>query len=298
MEYVDGINLRQAIRAGQLKPAEALKIVPQICDALQFAHDEGIVHRDIKPENVLLDKRGRVKIADFGLAKMLDRSALDVSLTGTQQIMGTLHYMAPEQFQGARDVDHRADIYSLGVLFYEMLTGELPIGRFAPPSKSVEIDVRLDEVVLRSLEQKPDQRYQHASEIKFEMESIARGPAPIPSVHVGMTDVGAKGEPQILDEHPFLKGSRILMTPQPGMARWVGVPMLILTVLYVLASLVISILMGIFDGPQWILAMIPCGGGPLLIFIFLVLTFVWAIRRAVKRGAGLPAICRAAAKAA
>ena len=102
MEYVDGVNLRQAMRAGTLKAPEALKIVPQICDALQFAHDEGIVHRDIKPENILLDKKGRVKIADFGLAKLLGKTAHDVSLTGTQQVMGTLHYMAPEQIEGRR----------------------------------------------------------------------------------------------------------------------------------------------------------------------------------------------------
>jgi predicted Ser/Thr protein kinase len=178
MEYVDGVNLRQAMRAGSLKAAEALKIVPQICDALQFAHDEGIVHRDIKPENILLDKRGRVKIADFGLAKLLGKAAHDVSLTGTQQVMGTMHYMAPEQFEGSRDVDHRADIYSLGVTFYEMLTGELPIGRFAAPSKKVQIDVRLDEVVLRSLEKEPELRYQHASEIKTDVEGIVGTPAP------------------------------------------------------------------------------------------------------------------------
>lgn len=175
MEFVDGVNLRQAMRAGSLQPREALKVVPQICEALQFAHDEGIVHRDIKPENVLLDKKGRVKIADFGLAKLLGKSAGEASLTGTRQVMGTLHYMAPEQVEGARDVDHRADIYSLGVTFYEMLTGELPLGRFAPPSKKVHIDVRLDEVVLRALEKEPEQRYQHASDVKTEVEAIVRG---------------------------------------------------------------------------------------------------------------------------
>jgi predicted Ser/Thr protein kinase len=177
MEFVDGVNLRQAIRAGSISPKDALAIVPQICDALQFAHDEGIVHRDIKPENVLLDKRGRVKIADFGLAKLLGHAPGDVSLTGTQQVMGTLRYMAPEQMEGTKAVDHRADIYSLGVVFYELLTGEVPVGRFAPPSKKVEIDVRLDEVVLRALEEKPEQRYQHASDVKTEVEAI-RGSAP------------------------------------------------------------------------------------------------------------------------
>jgi hypothetical protein len=177
MEYVDGANLRHLIRTGGLQPAEALAIVPQICEALQFAHDEGIVHRDIKPENILVDKRGRVKIADFGLARLLGASAPEMSLTGTNQVLGTLHYMAPEQIQGLRTVDHRADIYSLGVVFYEMLTGELPIGRFAPPSQKVEVDVRLDEVVLRSLESTPERRYQHASEVKTEVERISVGSA-------------------------------------------------------------------------------------------------------------------------
>ena len=173
MEYVDGVNLRQAIQAGGIDAKQALAIVPQICDALQFAHDEGVVHRDVKPENILVDKRGRVKIADFGLAKLLGQGPGNVSLTATQQVMGTLRYMAPEQMEGTKGVDHRADIYSLGVVFYELLTGELPIGRFAPPSKKVEIDVRLDEVVLRALEKEPEQRYQHASEVKTEVEQIA-----------------------------------------------------------------------------------------------------------------------------
>ena len=175
MEFVEGLNLRQVLQRGELQPREALAIVPQICDALQFAHDEGVVHRDIKPENVLLDTKGRVKIADFGLAKLLDRASTEVTLTQTGQAMGTPHYVAPEQMEHPIEVDHRADIYSLGVVFYEMLTGELPIGRFAPPSQKVQVDVRLDEVVLRSLEKEPEKRYQHASEVKTEVESIAGG---------------------------------------------------------------------------------------------------------------------------
>lgn len=178
MEYVEGTNLRHVMETGAIKPEEALAIVPQICEALQFAHDEGIVHRDIKPENILLDKQGRVKIADFGLAKLLGKSPADVTLTGTHQAMGTLHYMAPEQMQGAGSVDHRADIFSLGVVFYEMLTGEVPIGRFEPPSKKVDVDVRLDEVVLRSLEQEPERRYQQANKVKTDVEMISRSNDP------------------------------------------------------------------------------------------------------------------------
>jgi len=176
MEFIDGANLRQTMQAGMLKAEEALAVVPQICDALQYAHDEGIVHRDIKPENILLDKRGRVKIADFGLSKLLREDHSGVALTGTHQVMGTLRYMAPEQMQGTKGVDHRADIYSLGVVFYELLTGDVPMGRFDPPSQKVEIDVRLDEVVLRALAQEPDKRYQRASDVKTGIEQAASKP--------------------------------------------------------------------------------------------------------------------------
>jgi predicted Ser/Thr protein kinase len=176
MEFVDGANLRQIERAGKLGPREALKIIPQICEALQFAHDEGIVHRDIKPENILVDKRGRVKIADFGIAKILGQAG-DATLTGAKDVVGTPHYMAPEQVEKPQTVDHRADIYSLGVVFYEMLTGELPLGKFAPPSHKVEVDVRLDEVVLHALEKEPERRYQRASEVKTDVETIASSAA-------------------------------------------------------------------------------------------------------------------------
>jgi serine/threonine protein kinase len=172
MEFVDGVNLRHLLREGRLKPEEALQIVPQLCEALQYAHEQGVVHRDIKPENILLDKKGHVKIADFGLAKLLGPKAADSALTGSQQVMGTPHYMAPEQLERPLAVDHRADIYSLGVVFYELLTGELPLGRFAPPSHKVQVDVRLDEVVLRALAKEPERRYQHVSDVQEEVETI------------------------------------------------------------------------------------------------------------------------------
>ncbi len=173
MEFVDGTNLRELLRTKTLQPREALGIVPKVCDALQYAHDEGIVHRDIKPENILLDKKGRVKIADFGLAKLMGKDASDFSLTATGMTLGTPRYMAPEQFDKPQEVDHRADIYSLGVVLYEMLTGEVPMGRFAPPSATIGVDVRLDEVVLRTLEKEPSRRYQHASEVKTQVETIS-----------------------------------------------------------------------------------------------------------------------------
>jgi serine/threonine protein kinase len=188
MEFVDGVDLRQLLSAGRVHPREALAIVPQICDALQFAHDQGIVHRDIKPENILLDRRGRVKVADFGLAKIIatGTSAFVEAdtpspsdgiqapvLTEGGKVMGTPAYMAPEQLRHPDEVDHRADIYALGVVFYQMLTGELPGKRIEPPSRKVHIDVRLDEVVLRALEAKPELRYQQVNEVKTATETIA-----------------------------------------------------------------------------------------------------------------------------
>ena len=177
MEYVDGINLRQMLYGGKLQPSQALAIVPAVCDALQYAHDKGVVHRDIKPENILVDTNGNVKIADFGLAKLLNKETVAPTLTQAHHVMGTMHYMAPEQFERPLDVDHRADIYSLGVVIYELLTGELPLGRFAPPSRKVTVDVRLDEIVLHTLEKEPELRYQKVSEIKTDMQSLDRAAA-------------------------------------------------------------------------------------------------------------------------
>jgi len=172
MEFVEGTNLRGLIQDKSLEPRQALELVIQICTALQFAHDERIVHRDIKPENILISKKGQVKIADFGLAKLMGPRP-DSGLTASQMMMGTLNYMAPEQRENSKNVDHRADIYSLGVVFYEMLTGQVPMGRFDPPSKKVQVDVRLDEVVLRALEREPERRYQQASQIRSNVETIA-----------------------------------------------------------------------------------------------------------------------------
>lgn len=173
MEFVDGTDLRRVIQAGEISPPEAMAIISQVCDALQFAHDEGIVHRDVKPENILLNKKGQAKIADFGLAKLLGRPATGFTLTQAGQRMGTPHYMAPEQIEHPNTVDHRADIYSLGVVFYEMLTGELPLGRFAIPSQKAAVDTRLDAVILRTLEKDPERRYQNVSEIKTDVEKIS-----------------------------------------------------------------------------------------------------------------------------
>ena len=183
MEFVDGVNLRQAMKAGRFTPEQALAIVPPICEALQFAHDHGIVHRDIKPENLLLDKAGAVKIADFGIAhnwRGLDPASgvavSDAAGLTQESMLGTPRYMAPEQSAQPAQADHRADIYSLGVVLYEMLTGELPAGKFEPPSHKVQIDVRLDEIVLRALENAPELRYQTVGEMRTQVETVLYEP--------------------------------------------------------------------------------------------------------------------------
>jgi serine/threonine protein kinase len=190
MEFVDGVNLGQALAHRRISPREALSIVPQICDALQFAHDQGIVHRDIKSENILLDRRGRVKVADFGLALLTggaieprgreNRSNCPTALTEAGKVVGTPRYMSPEQLERPGAVDHRADIYALGVVFYQMLTGELPGKRIEAPSKKVHIDVRLDGIVLHALAKDPERRYQHASEVKSAVETLAARRLPVP----------------------------------------------------------------------------------------------------------------------
>jgi serine/threonine protein kinase len=219
MEFVDGVNLRQAMKAGRFTPEQALAIVPPVCEALQYAHDRGIVHRDIKPENLLLDKDGRVKIADFGIAKILggngglvtlshspdaravddhaaaQRASVFLSPTGgedqgegasatLQSAAGTPQYMAPEQREHHR-TDHRADIYSLGVVLYELLTGELPGKRLEAPSRKVQIDVRLDEIVLRALETKPELRYATADAFRTQVETVVSTPGAShsPAIH-------------------------------------------------------------------------------------------------------------------
>ena len=171
MEYVDGVNLRQAMAAGRLEPEQALAIVPPVCEALQYAHEHQIVHCDIKPENLLLDKVGRIKIVDFGIARMLGTDSL--ADFAESQPAGTPQYMAPEQWRPGL-TDHRADIYSLGVVLYEMLTGDLPTGPLQPPSRSIQVDVRIDEIVLRALEASPEMRFRSAAEFGTSVAAVTR----------------------------------------------------------------------------------------------------------------------------
>ena len=171
MEFVQGPNLRQLLGESKLAPTDVLRIVSGVCDGLQYAHDQGVVHRDVKPENVLLDSAGHVKLVDFGLAKLLNPPPSRGVVTRTHQVMGTPYYLAPEQAEAPASVDHRADLYSLGVMMYEMLTGELPLGHFDPPSQRIGSDPALDAVVLQAMSKDPHRRYQQARDLQKSMAS-------------------------------------------------------------------------------------------------------------------------------
>jgi len=178
MELVEGSSLRALMRAGRLPPAEALRLTAQICDALEAAHQQGIVHRDIKPENILVTRSGDVKVADFGLAVLFTSDPATPRITQSQAVFGTYDYMSPEQRRDSSQVDHRADLYALGVVLYEMLTGKLPVGRFEPPSRTAGTSLPLDDAVFKALEPDPEKRWSRARQIRDAVAPPAPAPAP------------------------------------------------------------------------------------------------------------------------
>jgi serine/threonine protein kinase len=174
MEYVEGSSLRQLLAKKAVSARDVLDFVPQIGEALQHAHESGIVHRDVKPENILVDRRNRVRLVDFGLARLLGSRA--PSGPEDQHIAGTLGYMAPELFSAPASADHRADIFSTGVVCFEMLTGEIPQGEPAAPSAKSAADPRFDPIVLRALEHDRERRYQQMRHMNTDLHLLTRTP--------------------------------------------------------------------------------------------------------------------------
>ena len=181
MEFIEGADLLRLICGGQLNLAHFFGWIPQVCSAIQYAHNHDIVHRDIKPANILIDKEGNVKMADFGLAKLTGaKPSWDPEDENSEPeeddeavSMGTPGYAAPEQFDKDAQVDSRADIYALGVVMYQMLTGGMPVGAFPMPSEcNPHIDIRLDEVVLRAMQADADDRFQTIDEISERLTAI------------------------------------------------------------------------------------------------------------------------------
>lgn len=177
MEYVSGGNLRQRLVHEALGESEIVELVLQVCDGLAHAHAQGVVHRDIKPENVLLTADGQVKLADFGLAKLSPCESLaQPALTRTGQAFGSAHYVAPEQIASTAQVDARADLYAVGVMLYEMLTGTLPAIDYVAPSSLRPMDPRWDKVVRRLLRRDPQARYARAEDLADDLLAIRQTP--------------------------------------------------------------------------------------------------------------------------
>ena len=172
MELIDGVSLRTWAHKHRPTARQLAKLLAQVAHALAYAHARAVVHRDLKPDNVLVTADLRTKVLDFGLAGLHTEGA--ECLTQSLVAMGTANYMAPEQRKDAKRADHKADIYSFGVMAYELLTGELPVGRFQPASKVVAgLDARWDAVIDRCLEQDPGARPHSALELAHALEALA-----------------------------------------------------------------------------------------------------------------------------
>lgn len=200
MEYVEGRDLHTLIHGADLKREHVLSWIPQICSALQYAHEHNLVHRDIKPANILINDAGEAKVVDFGLAKLNDPSQKKITqLTRPDVAMGTADYAAPEAMEPGADVDHRADIYSLGVLFYEMLTGSVPRGAWQPPSKlNSEIDARFDAIIVKAMQPDRKDRYQSVAEISQALADIQRNPDGSAAAGPGPKKLAMGNQPSLL----------------------------------------------------------------------------------------------------
>lgn len=189
MEFIDGTDVAQMIFSqGRLPEEYALSITAHVCDALAYAHARGVIHRDIKPANILINVEGAVKVADFGLAKQSDPT--QSGLTKTNMAMGTPDFVAPEALIHGVPLDGRADLYAIGVMLYNMLTGELPRGMWQMPALKVGSDPRFDAIIARAMENDREARYQTASEIRQELDTILALPR---SVIIAQQQASAEG---------------------------------------------------------------------------------------------------------
>ena len=243
MEYVEGRTLAEFLAGGgRIMPDRATAIAQDVCRALDAAHAQGVIHRDIKPGNIMLDPRGRVKVTDFGIARITTTAE---TVEQTAAILGTVSYLSPEQAQG-QPVDGRSDLYSVGCVLYEMLTGRPPflgdtpvavaskqvLEQPVPPSRmNGDVAPDLDAVVLRALAKNPANRYQSAEELRRDLERAAEG------MPVEATPILAASATQVLDRPQ--QPTAILPPPGPERRRSTWVPVTVTLVLIALLGVLL-----------------------------------------------------------
>ncbi|MEZ5386335.1 MAG: protein kinase [Prosthecobacter sp.] len=178
MEFINGTDVAQMIASqGKLPEDYALSITAHVSDALNYAHTRGVIHRDIKPANILINMDGAVKVADFGLAKQSDPG--QSGITKTNMAMGTPDFVAPEALIAGIPLDGRADLYAMGVMLYQMLTGEIPRGIWSMPSKKLGTDPRFDEIIAKAMQTDREHRYQSAADLRRDLDTILTTPRAI-----------------------------------------------------------------------------------------------------------------------
>ncbi|MEM7146996.1 MAG: protein kinase, partial [Verrucomicrobiota bacterium] len=176
-EFVQGDTLERTADKRSFDQKEVLAIVTQVCDALKYAHEHGVIHRDIRPNNTMFDSEGMVKVSEFGHAKLMGADQFQSNLTMANQSLKTMDYIAPEQLEGGREVDGRADVYSVGVMLYKLLCGKLPRGTFVMPSeKNPELDTRLDDVIVKAMQSDPDDRYPDITSVWQAIDAVRTAP--------------------------------------------------------------------------------------------------------------------------
>ncbi len=189
MEFIQGTDVAQLLRAqGRLSHRHALSVAIHVCDALIYAHGQGVIHRDIKPGNVIIDTHGRVRVADFGLAMSVDPTR-NFALTRTNMAMGTPDFIAPEALIQGNVADHRADLYAVGVMLYNMLTGGVPRGMFKLPSVKIGADPRFDDIIAKAMQSELIERYQTAAEMRKDLDAILS--QPLETVEIPQEDLQA-----------------------------------------------------------------------------------------------------------
>lgn len=254
MEFIDGRNVHELVTQHSLTPELTCNLIAQVCEALQFAHQRGIVHGDIKPSNLLVTQEGVLKLADFGLAQLMDAGSRESG--GDYAPMGTPEYAAPELWQPDVVMDHRADLYSLGCVFYEMLTGAPPEGSFQLPAGPLKLDPKIDAIISRCMQQQPAQRYQSAAEIKKDVDAIRHGAA-IPATTASSAKPAAvrvvrPGKGRLPSQSPprpgpvpgsgQTRGPRVRRSPNPRGAESSSRPLLWLLLLAAVIGLTVYLL--------------------------------------------------------